>query len=272
MEHLSIQTLLGATKAFRNFRAVALVTTALKSVFLAYVAAWGEIPFHCSGFAQWDCSLLNREVGWLRKFGEGDRKLSNLLWTVLIFPEAITATWFPCWLRAAEFIVASGNVGSFLEVLQQSVCRFKDFPTLVTRVGGQCGHAFCWKGRILGRQICRNGIVLLLPDQIEAFGVPEPAGGAAAPLQPPAGRGVWAGQREPRSLPRLPAAAAGSPLCVPGEGTLSIMDPEFGSCCSRLSCPGPSKEILGGSGHEQSETCVLTLGSWKDKLLLLPCS
>lgn len=73
-----------------------------------------------------------------------------------------------------------------------------------------------------------------------------------------------------RQLPT--AAASSSEQCVLREETLSIMESEFSSCCSKVTCPGPSKESLDSSGHEQNETCAHVLGSWKDRVQLLPHS
>lgn len=135
----------------------------------------------------------------------------------------------------------------------------------MTRMQDQCGHTVCLKGRILGRAVCRDGIVLLLLVRLRrsrCLSVEQRPRCSLLPAEVAAAAELsWA---EGASL--APASPSGSfpqqqpalPSCVLGEETLSIMDSEFSSSCSKVGCPGPSKESLEGSGHTQGETCAHT--------------
>lgn len=61
------------------------------------------------------------------------------------------------------------------------------------------------------------------------------------------GRGSLLAPAGPSSS--FPQQQPALPNCVLGEETLPIVDSEFSSCCSKVSCTGPSKESLEGSGH-----------------------
>ena len=162
---LRIHPLLEATKTFRDFRVVMFNNSCSKITICRSCTMEGEILplfwFHTMGLL---ISLLNRIVGWLGKFGEGGRKLSNLLGAVTISglfssfleppvqrdsPASSAAAFLP-WFNCG--CVETGVLSLKCIVIAESLLLLETFQPWWLW-GEQCDNKFCWKGPILGRQI-----------------------------------------------------------------------------------------------------------------------